>query len=364
MLKDVQPGAGSSNPSRFKVAGDRLWFRASHSSWGTEPWISDGTAAGTVVLDVQSGTGNSYPDRITPAGSFVFLTMLDNASAVRLWRSDGTLPGTVQLSASAAEPRSLTFTGDKLFFSATDSGGREPWVSDGTLAGTFRLRDVWPGSSQSMADSAEFGTAGSGARVVFAANDTVHGVDLWTSDGTTNGTALLADIAPEVINSNPSGFVRIGTDLFFVADDYVHGAELWRLPLAQLEVPLVDTVGPGCAPVGGEAPRMSAIGLPVLGNPSFDLRLEGALPNTFVLTAFGDVVQPTPVAGCMLAFANPFILLLGISDAAGVQTTSFSIPVANSLLGLILLEQDVVFDASGPAGLFTMSNALRTMIGR
>ncbi|HEU4418667.1 MAG TPA: ELWxxDGT repeat protein, partial [Planctomycetota bacterium] len=363
LLRDIHPGAASSSPDRFAVAGDRMFFRA-NSPLGFELWISDGTSAGTTGLDLRPGPGSSYPDRITPAGPVVFLTLLDNASAVRPWRSDGTVAGTVQLSAVAFDPRSLTVAGDKLFFSATDNAGREPWVSDGTPAGTFRLRDVWPGSASSMSEPAGFGAAGSGARVVFGANDSVHGVDLWTSDGTPNGTTLLADIAPEILDSNPSGFVRIGTDLFFVADDYAHGPELWRLPLAQLQVPLVETIAPGCPPVGGAVPRLSAVGLPVLGNPSFGLRLEDAPPFAIVLTAFDVVAQPIPVAGCTLAFANPFLLLVGISDGSGVQTTSFSIPFASSLLGLILLEQDVVFDANGPAGLFTMSNALRTMIGR
>src|SRR5436190_2100548 len=45
LLRDLQPGAGSSGPDRLTVAGNTLWFRANTQS-GVEPWVSDGTAAG------------------------------------------------------------------------------------------------------------------------------------------------------------------------------------------------------------------------------------------------------------------------------------------------------------------------------
>ncbi len=363
LLRDLRPGAGSAGPDRFTVAGSQLFFRANHDLYGFEPWVSDGTPAGTTVIDVVPGGSSSFPDNLTAASSGVFLSLISGGSIPRLWRSDGTVAGTVSLSAVAAEPRSLTVAGGRLFFSASDAAGREPWTSDGTAAGTFRLGDVLPGAAGSMSPTSGFGVAGSGTTVVFGADDGVRGVEPWISDGTTNGTTLLADLAPDVIGSNPSGYTRVGTDLYFVADDYQHGPELWRLPLAQLQVPLVDTIAAGCAPIGGQGPRLAALGLPVLGNPSFGLRVEGAPPTTFVVTAFDTTPLPVVFAGCTLAFANPLVIVVGASDAAGVQTTSFGIPAATSLLGVILLAQDLVVDANGPGGWFTLSNALRTMIG-
>jgi ELWxxDGT repeat protein len=200
---------------------------------------------------------------------------------------------------------------------------------------------------------------------VFAADDVVHGNDLWTSNGTTAGTMLLADVAPDLISSSPTGFQRAGLDLYFVADDYAHGQELWRVPLAQLEVPLVDSIAPGCAPIGGPTPRLSALGLPVLGNPAFGLRLEDAAPIAFVLTAFQFTPVPAvPLLGCTIATSTPAVLLADVTDNTGTQTTTFAIPPSAGLLGLVLIEQDVVFDANGPQGVITASNALRTMIGQ
>ena len=46
-----------------------------------------------------------------------------------------------------------------------------------------------------------------GGHLFFFANDGVHGYELWSSDGTPSGTALLADINPGLSGS----FVTNGT---------------------------------------------------------------------------------------------------------------------------------------------------------
>ena len=48
-------------------------------------------------------------------------------------------------------------------------------------------------------------TAGA-TRLFFSAADSSHGTELWTSDGTAAGTAILSDIDPGTASSNPAGF--------------------------------------------------------------------------------------------------------------------------------------------------------------
>jgi ELWxxDGT repeat protein len=59
----------------------------------------------------------------------------------------------------------------------------------------------------------------------------VHGFELWRSDGTPAGSALVKNVTPEVSNGIPSDRSLMATNvngsLFFVANDGVHGAELW-----------------------------------------------------------------------------------------------------------------------------------------
>src|SRR5215218_1923401 len=55
--------------------------------------------------------------------------------------------------------------------------------------------------------------------VYFVANDDVHGNELWRTDGTNEGTALVSDIYPGLpsTNSNPHRLTVVGDRLFFNA---------------------------------------------------------------------------------------------------------------------------------------------------
>jgi ELWxxDGT repeat protein len=57
----------------------------------------------------------------------------------------------------------------------------------------------------------------------------VHGVELWKSDGTADGTLLVKDINLWTISSEPETLTDVNGTLFFGARDGVHGSELWAL---------------------------------------------------------------------------------------------------------------------------------------
>lgn len=68
-----------------------------------------------------------------------------------------------------------------------------------------------------------------GEWVLFAANDGIHGRELWITDGSELGTVLLADIHPDNPDSNAfiSPLIVFEDRLYFAADDGEHGRELW-----------------------------------------------------------------------------------------------------------------------------------------
>jgi ELWxxDGT repeat protein len=127
-------------------------------------------------------------------------------------------------------PGFLTSVSDALFFAADDgSHGRELWTSDGTPEGTVMVKDINPGSGSSLPSPARLKNV-NGA-LFFGASDGSNGTELWKSDGTLTGTVMVADINPGSGSSSPNRFVLSGTTLFFVANDGAHGIELWALSI-------------------------------------------------------------------------------------------------------------------------------------
>jgi ELWxxDGT repeat protein len=169
-----------------------------------------------------------------------------------IWRTDGTPAGTRQLESGYAWY--LTASGSTLFFVRD----RALWASDRTPGGAHSLGE--PGLSEGLRD-------------LFAADDGVHGQDLWRSDGTAEGTTMVADldVAPlgqlfdlfstsdrlffSMTGECPCGwetdgtvevgqFTWAGDHIFFTANVGGAGAELWALPVDALPEVCVDCFDP------------------------------------------------------------------------------------------------------------------------
>ncbi len=62
----------------------------------------------------------------------------------------------------------------------------------------------------------------------FTANDGVHGVELWRSNGQSAGTVRVKDIRPGAQGSSPTNFFNLNSTLFFSANNGTTGVELWK----------------------------------------------------------------------------------------------------------------------------------------
>jgi ELWxxDGT repeat protein len=69
-------------------------------------------------------------------------------------------------------------------------------------------------------------------------------VELWQTNGTTEGTVLIQDINQTTYASNPSNFIKVGDVLYFTANDDVNGTELWKADPTTGAVSLIE-VNPG-----------------------------------------------------------------------------------------------------------------------
>jgi ELWxxDGT repeat protein len=61
LIKDINPGAASSDPQDFSLLNGFLYFTADDGSHGRELWRTNGTSAGTtLVKDIQPGATGSF----------------------------------------------------------------------------------------------------------------------------------------------------------------------------------------------------------------------------------------------------------------------------------------------------------------
>jgi ELWxxDGT repeat protein len=244
-----------SYPANFTEFDDQLYFTANDGQSGSELFVSDGTKAGTqLVKDLVLGSSDyGYPLSSTPYNLIEFnnrlyFTANNGQSGNELWATDGTSSGT-QLVADiypgnydsnsdlprSSYPRNFVEFSDRLFFTANDGeSGNELFVSDGTDEGTQLLADINPGSNNyGNLSSYVYGFTEFNEQLYFTANDGENGNELWVTDGTAEGTQLLVDLSPGANNygssygSYPRNFIEFNDKLYFSADDGESGRELF-----------------------------------------------------------------------------------------------------------------------------------------
>ncbi|MCB1520803.1 MAG: hypothetical protein KDJ37_09530 [Hyphomicrobiaceae bacterium] len=170
--------AEANNPNELAIGNTQFFFWNFASATGHELYVSDGTSAGThLVLDIWAGSSSSY--------NYLY----------------------------APDPRTIS---DSVIFWADDGGSddEEFWVSDGTIAGTFRLTGTGTPAGELDASNAN-ATITVGNQVFFTAYRPDVGTELFVTDGTINGTHLVADLFPGTSSSNPRNFSTDGTYLYF-----------------------------------------------------------------------------------------------------------------------------------------------------
>jgi ELWxxDGT repeat protein len=239
LVKDIYPGNDSSNIERITSTGGFLIFSARNQTGSSTVWKSDGTAAGTIELAAVGVTGNSNMEfNFVPAnGDAYFQAGYGTANGVELWKSSGTPETTsllIDIDHSAGVRPSVQFgakaelNGKLIYFGLTD-GWFQPFVSDGTDAGTHQVKQIGSYNAVDFNDSTPMATK-AGNNVYFRGTTNTSGGEIYMTDGTADGTKLVKDIAPGIASAiSTSPMVTSFNNLFiFVANDQAHGYELWR----------------------------------------------------------------------------------------------------------------------------------------
>ena len=329
-LSGCSGGGAQSNPATPALSS--MLFAADDGVHGIELWKSDGTEAGTALAkDINTtatvhsfpgASGTPLPTEFAFLNGTWFFSADDGVSGVELWKSDGTERGTVQVKdinidpnpSASSSPRGFTVFNNALYFSADDgASGRELWRTDGTESGTVRVKDIAPGTGFIGGIQVPLSSSPSGLTVFnnalyFAADDGVHGVELWKTDGTGTGTVLVKDINPTAgASSSPRGFTVFNNALYFAADDGVHGVELWKTDVVGSTV-LVKDINPTA--------DSSPSGFTVFNNALYFSADDGV---------FGVELWKTDIAGST-------VLVKDINPTAGASSSPSGFKVFNNAL--------------------------------
>jgi ELWxxDGT repeat protein len=158
-----------------------------------------------------------------------FLARGLNVNRWDLWRTDGTKEGTELIVETRSTRPSIVAFGNQFAVTADvfpSEFGREIQLID------FEGRSTFYDIAEGPAGSSPEPLAVVSDTLLFAADDGVHGRELWRAR---NGQVeLLDDIAAERRSSNPSSAMRAGGRIFFAADHPSIGTELWAIAAADV----------------------------------------------------------------------------------------------------------------------------------
>lgn len=234
------------------------------------------------IADAELATvRSSDPTSFRRIGPYVFFLTMDWPER-ELWRTDGTPAGTIRL---AQIPFAGSIAGEVGNVAVLKGGGNTIWRSDGTPEGTWKMAGVpLTGSTTgsgfgvhvattsahvylfvgqgnekphevyaaSVAPSATFtqigqiaaiptaGTIAIRSTLYFVGSTPGAGSQVWISNGTTQGTRVLARATECFSNacvSPPTQLLRLGDEVFFFSEDGLHRAD--GMPLAEMERPVL-----------------------------------------------------------------------------------------------------------------------------
>jgi len=221
-----------------------------------------------VAAELLPGFSGGVPRNLVNVGETVYFTSTDLVLGVELFKFEGgnwSLVKDVNAQGGASSfPREVIVNGSALVFAANNGlNGIELWTSNGTEAGTRLVKDVaWSNGDSSPTAL----TAFKNSTMLFSADDglgsLLFGREPWLSNGEASGTARLKDVNPdESSGMTQSDFFAIGaTRAFFNGTTLLNGKELWTTDGTGSGTVLTRDIRPGTSAGVTAAGRYAMVG--------------------------------------------------------------------------------------------------------
>jgi ELWxxDGT repeat protein len=142
----------------------------------------------------------------------------------------------------------IQYNGIILFVGNDGIHGNELWRTDGTVSGTWIVKDIRSGvaSSGLILDVSTKSAVLAQGFLYFSANDGIHGNELWRTDGTSSGTVLAKDIQHGTGSSNPTQLTATNGGSFYLSATIDAGVselvKFWGEDIQRFQKPIYNSV--------------------------------------------------------------------------------------------------------------------------
>lgn len=225
ILKDINPGPGyglpytQSRASTIVFNETTSFFSANDGTHGNELWKTDGTEAGTVMVkDMNPGAGSSYITDMIVFQNKMYFTMYTVFGHAKVWMTDGTEQGTVLLDFQSGiiDSGGLEIAGDNLLFTANNGGWSFYRIEGSAVYAAKQLELTGEGSRAPLTLGVVRG------RMYFSYDDGLgQGRQLWVTDGSINGTKKV-DSAPVSATGSLWPLTAADDQLYLVIDSKLY----------------------------------------------------------------------------------------------------------------------------------------------
>ena len=215
------------------VMGDHFYFSAITDDEGFEPFMSDGTPEGTMMLrDILTGPNSSSPRNFFAHNDKVYFTAGDTLDPEtrrpihNLWVTDGTQIGTRKVAPIEVNSNHalVEYQNEVYFTGRSETLGWELHKTDGTALGTEVAADIVTGEGDSFAIAKQVFDGS----LLFLATEPNSGWEIWAYDGVS--TAMLdTHTGGGDVTDDPTRFkfFEYGNNLIYNGSNPFFGVELF-----------------------------------------------------------------------------------------------------------------------------------------